>query len=163
MDFETLAIHAGQAPDDKNGAVMVPIFQTSTYVQDGVGKPRAGYEYSRTKNPTRLALNRSGSAWRMRLRAGVRSGDGCHGRCPAAAGWWRMPQGTMSTGTFRLFDKVLPPRPGLRLRDDRSESWRSANGRYPARLVGSRINPLLAITTTAVAEIVHAAKAASGG
>jgi cystathionine beta-lyase/cystathionine gamma-synthase len=56
MEFETLAIHAGQAPDPLNGAVMTPIYQTSTYVQDGVGRARQGYEYSRTKNPTRLAL-----------------------------------------------------------------------------------------------------------
>ncbi|GGK05053.1 cystathionine gamma-synthase [Pilimelia anulata] len=54
--FETLAIHAGQAPDPRTGAVIPPIFQTSTYVQDGVGKPRAGYEYSRSANPTRDAL-----------------------------------------------------------------------------------------------------------
>ena len=56
MNFETLTIHAGQDPDLVNGAVMTPIYQTSTYAQDGVGRPRQGYEYSRTKNPTRLAL-----------------------------------------------------------------------------------------------------------
>ncbi|GAA2524778.1 cystathionine gamma-synthase [Pilimelia columellifera] len=54
--FETLAIHAGQAPDPHTGAVIPPIFQTSTYLQDGVGKPRKGYEYSRSSNPTRDAL-----------------------------------------------------------------------------------------------------------
>jgi cystathionine beta-lyase/cystathionine gamma-synthase len=53
--FETLAIHAGQPPDPQTGAVMTPIYQTSTYRQDGVGRPR-GYEYSRTGNPTRAAL-----------------------------------------------------------------------------------------------------------
>ena len=56
MKFETLAIHAGQEPDPANGAVMTPIYQTSTYAQDGVGRPRQGYEYSRTQNPTRKAL-----------------------------------------------------------------------------------------------------------
>lgn len=56
MKFETLTIHAGQEPDSVNGAVMTPIYQTSTYAQDGVGKPRQGYEYSRTQNPTRKAL-----------------------------------------------------------------------------------------------------------
>jgi cystathionine beta-lyase/cystathionine gamma-synthase len=56
MKFETLAIHAGQTPDPQTGAVMTPIYQTSTYLQDGVGKPRNGYEYSRTQNPTRKAL-----------------------------------------------------------------------------------------------------------
>src|SRR5512142_3461455 len=56
MEIETLAIHAGQEPDPEFGAVMTPIYQTSTYKQDAVGKARQGYEYSRTKNPTRLAL-----------------------------------------------------------------------------------------------------------
>jgi cystathionine gamma-synthase len=54
--FETLAIHAGQAPDPRTGAVVPPIYQTSTYAQDAVGDPRLGYEYSRTQNPTRDAL-----------------------------------------------------------------------------------------------------------
>ena len=56
MKFETLAIHAGQQPDPQTGAVMTPIYQTSTYQQGGVGRPRNGYEYSRTQNPTRKAL-----------------------------------------------------------------------------------------------------------
>ncbi|MBV8236010.1 MAG: cystathionine gamma-synthase [Acidimicrobiia bacterium] len=55
--FETRAIHAGQAPDDSTGAVVTPIYQTSTYAQDAVGEHR-GYEYSRTANPTRTALER---------------------------------------------------------------------------------------------------------
>jgi cystathionine gamma-synthase len=54
--FETLAIHAGQEPEPRTGAVVTPIFQTSTYAQDAVGAPRLGYEYSRTTNPTRDAL-----------------------------------------------------------------------------------------------------------
>ena len=54
--FETLAIHAGQEPEPMTGSVNVPIFQTSTYAQDGLGKPRQGYEYARTSNPTRKAL-----------------------------------------------------------------------------------------------------------
>ena len=54
--FSTLCIHAGQEPEATTGAVIVPIFQTSTYVQEAFGKPRQGYEYARTKNPTRLAL-----------------------------------------------------------------------------------------------------------
>src|SRR3989337_2541170 len=56
MKFETLAIHAGQTPDPTTGAVMTPIYLSSTYQQEGVGKPRLGYEYSRTQNPTRKAL-----------------------------------------------------------------------------------------------------------
>src|SRR6188768_2845834 len=55
MDFETRAIHAGQEPDPATGSVIVPIYQTSTYAQDGVGEHK-GYEYSRAANPTRTAL-----------------------------------------------------------------------------------------------------------
>src|SRR5919199_469391 len=55
MDFETRAIHEGQEPDPATGAVIVPIYQTSTYVQDAVGSHK-GYDYSRGANPTRTAL-----------------------------------------------------------------------------------------------------------
>ena len=55
MDFETRAIHDGQEPDPATGSVIVPIYQTSTYAQDGVGENK-GYEYSRAANPTRTAL-----------------------------------------------------------------------------------------------------------
>jgi len=55
MDFETRAIHVGQEPDPATGAVIVPIYQTSTYVQEEVGRHK-GYDYSRTANPTRSAL-----------------------------------------------------------------------------------------------------------
>ncbi len=58
MGFSTDAIHGGQEPDEKTGAVITPIFQTSTYKQDGIGKHR-GYEYARTANPTREALERN--------------------------------------------------------------------------------------------------------
>jgi cystathionine beta-lyase/cystathionine gamma-synthase len=57
--FATLAIHAGQMPDEGSGAIMTPIFQTSTYVQDGVARPRGGHEYARVLNPTRTALERN--------------------------------------------------------------------------------------------------------
>src|ERR1043166_3106771 len=55
MRFETRAIHAGQDPEPAYGSVNVPIYQTSTYVQEAVGK-HAGYDYARTANPTRTAL-----------------------------------------------------------------------------------------------------------
>lgn len=55
MRFETAAIHVGQEPDEATGAAVVPIYQTSTYVQEAVGKHK-GFEYSRTDNPTRRAL-----------------------------------------------------------------------------------------------------------
>ena len=55
MDFETRAIHVGQEPDPATGAIITPIYQTATYVQDAVGEHK-GYDYSRVANPTRHAL-----------------------------------------------------------------------------------------------------------
>src|SRR3954471_8889748 len=56
LGFNSQAIHAGQEPDPLTGSVAVPIYQTSTYKQDGVGGLRGGYEYSRSATPTRAAL-----------------------------------------------------------------------------------------------------------
>src|SRR6187549_1858540 len=53
---ETLAVHAGMAPDELTGAVAPPIYQTATFAQEGVGRPRGGWEYARTGNPTRARL-----------------------------------------------------------------------------------------------------------
>ena len=58
MGFSTTAIHAGNEPDTATGAVSVPIYQTSTYAQEGLGKHK-GFEYARTQNPTRLALEKN--------------------------------------------------------------------------------------------------------
>src|SRR5258708_4670635 len=58
MGFATDCIHAGQEPDPTTGAVTTPIYQTSTYVQEGIGQHK-GYEYARTQNPTRRALERN--------------------------------------------------------------------------------------------------------
>ncbi|WP_415646816.1 cystathionine gamma-synthase [Stackebrandtia soli] len=108
--FSTRAIHAGQPADPTTGAVVPPIYATSTYLQDGVGEMRNGYEYSRTKNPTRRALEeclaalengRHGFAFASGLaaedtliRTVCRPGD--HIVIPNDA----------YGGTFRLFDKV---------------------------------------------------------
>ena len=67
--FDTLAIHAGQEPDPATGAVVPPIYQVSTYKQDGIGGLRGGFEYSRTANPTRAALEECLAA----LEGGVRA------------------------------------------------------------------------------------------
>ena len=56
--FSTICLHAGQEPDPSTGAIVTPIYQTSTYVQEALGKHK-GYEYSRTQNPTRIALERN--------------------------------------------------------------------------------------------------------
>ena len=74
--FETRAIHAGQTSDPQNGAVMTPVYLTSTYEQDAPAQPRDGYEYSRTKNPTRLALEENiasleGASWGIAYASGL--------------------------------------------------------------------------------------------
>ena len=73
--FETLAIHAGQEPDPATGAVITPIYQTSTFAQEAVGQHK-GYEYSRTDNPTRTALQRAlaaleGASWGLCYASGL--------------------------------------------------------------------------------------------
>jgi cystathionine beta-lyase/cystathionine gamma-synthase len=110
MEFDTLAIHAGQPPDPQTGAVMTPIYQTSTYKQDGVGKPRAGYEYSRTKNPTRTALEACLAA----LEGGNNALAFASGMAAADAVLRLLEPGAhvvagndVYGGTFRLFDKIL--------------------------------------------------------
>jgi cystathionine beta-lyase/cystathionine gamma-synthase len=60
--FDTLAVHAGAEPDELTGAVAPPIYQTSTFAQDGIGRPRRGYEYARSQNPTRERLERAVAA-----------------------------------------------------------------------------------------------------
>src|SRR5947208_1990596 len=73
--FETRAIHVGQEPDPTTGAVITPIYQTSTYVQESVGVHK-GYEYSRTDNPTRSALQQvmaslEGGNWALSYASGL--------------------------------------------------------------------------------------------
>src|SRR5206468_3927969 len=77
--FETRAIHAGQEPEATTGAVVVPIFQTSTFVQEAVGKHK-GYEYGRTGNPTRTALelclaSLEGARWALAFASGMAATD----------------------------------------------------------------------------------------
>jgi cystathionine beta-lyase/cystathionine gamma-synthase len=66
MGFSTDAIHVGQEPDPATGAIVVPIYQTSTFVQEELGKHK-GYEYARTSNPTRASQPRSGNVWASRM------------------------------------------------------------------------------------------------
>jgi cystathionine gamma-synthase len=109
--FDTLAIHAGQEPDALTGAVAVPIYQTSTYKQDGVGGLRSGYEYSRSANPTRAALETALAA----LEAGSRGLAFASGlaaedtllRAVCRPGDHVILPGDAYGGTFRLVARVL--------------------------------------------------------
>jgi cystathionine gamma-lyase/cystathionine beta-lyase/cystathionine gamma-lyase/homocysteine desulfhydrase len=110
MGFKTDAIHAGQEPDPTTGAVTIPIYQTSTYVQEGLGRHK-GFEYARTQNPTRMALEKNmavlehgvaGYAFASGMAATtsithllLKQGD--HAICGE----------NVYGGTFRLFDKIV--------------------------------------------------------
>ncbi|MGN6523314.1 MAG: cystathionine gamma-synthase, partial [Actinomycetes bacterium] len=109
--FETLAIHAGQAPDPTTGAVVPPIYQVSTYKQDGVGGLRNGYEYSRSANPTRAALEECLAAIEFAPRAlafasGLAAEDVLLRTLCKAGDHVVIPDDAYG-GTYRLFAKVL--------------------------------------------------------
>jgi len=163
MQFETLAIHAGQEPDPANGAVMTPIYQTSTYAQDGVGQPRQGYEYSRTQNPTRKALEDCLAAledgeYGLAFASGMAATDSVLRLLDVDA--HVLAGNDVYGGTFRLFDKVLR-RYGLDFTfADTTDPESVAEGLTPSThmvWLETPSNPLLSVTDIrAVAEIVHA-------
>src|SRR5215475_11066135 len=109
MRFDTKTIHAGQDPDPSTGAVTVPIYQTSTYVQDALGENK-GYEYARTKNPTRSALEANLAALESG-EYGVAFASGMAAITTLAmtlkAGDHVVVSDNTYGGTFRLFDKVM--------------------------------------------------------
>jgi cystathionine gamma-synthase len=111
--FETLAIHAGQEPDAATGAVVPPIFQTSTYMQDAVGAPRRGYEYSRSGNPTRDALQEclaalEGGRKALTFASGLAAEDTLL-RALCGPGDHVVIPGDAYGGTYRLFARVAEP------------------------------------------------------
>lgn len=111
MRIETLAIHAGQEPDPSTGAIMTPVYLTSTYAQEGPGKHK-GYEYSRTDNPTRTVLQAALAALE-----GGKHGLAFSSGCAAATtvmhlykpGDHIVVADDVYGGTFRLFDAVFRP------------------------------------------------------
>ena len=110
LGFETLAIHAGQDPDPATGAVIVPIYQTSTYVQSEVGTHQ-GYEYSRSGNPTRTALETclaalEGGRTGLTFASGLAAED-CLLRTVARPGAHVVVPDDAYGGTYRLFAQVL--------------------------------------------------------
>ena len=109
MRFATKAIHIGSEPDPATGAVSVPIYQTSTYAQEGLGKHK-GYEYARTQNPTRFALERCLAALEGGTAAfAFASGMAAINALPQAllrAGDHVVVSENVYGGTFRLFERV---------------------------------------------------------
>ncbi|MDI3419592.1 cystathionine gamma-synthase [Streptomyces luteolus] len=109
--FETLAIHAGNTADPLTGAVVPPIYQVSTYKQDGVGGLRGGYEYSRSANPTRTALEENlaaleGGRRGLAFASGLAAED-CLLRTLLVPGDHVVIPNDAYGGTFRLFAKVV--------------------------------------------------------
>ncbi len=109
MGFATDAIHAGQEPDPATGAIITPIYQTSTFVQEGIGQHK-GFEYARTQNPTRLALERNLAA----LEGGKSAYCFASGMAAITTVLMTLKEGEHCIvsdntygGTFRLFDKVM--------------------------------------------------------
>ncbi|GAA2490528.1 cystathionine gamma-synthase [Winogradskya humida] len=108
--FDTLAIHAGQEPDPRTGSVVPPIYQTSTFAQDAVGSPRLGYEYSRSGNPTRDALQEclaaiEGGRRGLAFASGLAAEDALLRTLCRPGDHVVIPDDAYG-GTFRLFSKV---------------------------------------------------------
>jgi cystathionine gamma-synthase len=181
--FETLAIHAGQEPDPVTGAVIPPIYQVSTYKQDGVGGLRGGrhrgaedgpgrwiegYEYSRTANPTRGALEEclaalEGGTRALAFASGMAAED-CLLRTVCRPGDHMLIPGDAYGGTFRLVDKVLSNW-GMTYRPvamSDAAAVRQALRETPARViwVETPTNPLLSVADiAALAGAAHEAGA----
>jgi len=177
--FDTLAIHAGQEPDPVTGAVVPPIYQVSTYKQDGVGGLRGkelgaaarwieGYEYSRTANPTRGALEEcllalEGGTRCLAFASGMAASD-CLVRTLCQPGDHVLIPMDAYGGTFRLFDKVLAGW-GLSYRPVPMAdvaAVRAALADRQARLiwVETPTNPLLGIADLSIlAQVAHDAGA----
>ncbi|MEU6384538.1 cystathionine gamma-synthase [Streptomyces bauhiniae] len=162
--FETLAIHAGNTADPLTGAVVPPIYQVSTYKQDGVGGLRNGYEYSRSANPTRAALEENlaaleGGRRGFAFASGLAAEDTLLRTLLSPGDHVVIPNDAYG-GTFRLFAKVAA-RWGV--------EWSVADTSDPAAVraqmtphtkavwVETPSNPLLGITDiAAVAQVAHA-------
>ncbi|MFF0414172.1 cystathionine gamma-synthase [Kitasatospora sp. NPDC004745] len=165
--FETLAIHAGQEADPQTGAVVTPIYQVSTYKQDGVGGLRGGYEYSRSANPTRTALEEclaalEGGARGLAFASGLAAEDTLLRTILKPGDHIVIPNDAYG-GTFRLFAKVLT-RWGVEFSVANTQDLATVRAALRpntrAVWVETPSNPLLGITDlTALAEIAHGAGA----
>ncbi len=162
MDFETKAIHVGQEPDEATGAVIVPIYQTSTFVQEEVGRHK-GYEYSRSGNPTRAALEAALASLESATH-GFAFASGLAATTTVvhllSPGDRIISVNDLYGGTYRLFTKVYEPK-GYRFSFVTTEQ---ANASLGAALdekthmvwIESPTNPLMSIVDiAAVARAAH--------
>lgn len=162
MGFSTIAIHAGNEPDAATGAVSVPIYQTSTYAQDGLGRHK-GYEYARTQNPTRSALEKNIAAlenakYGYAFASGMSATDAVL-KLVKAGDHVILGDNTYG-GTYRLFAKVLANY-GIQFDlADTSDTLNIEKAFKPNTkmvFVETPTNPVMAVTDLqAVSEIAHA-------
>lgn len=163
--FGTRAIHAGQRPEPLAGAIMTPVYLTSTYVQEGIGRNK-GYEYARGKNPTREALERNVAALEgARHGFAFASGTGCLDSIMKLfrSGDHIVCGENVYGGTFRLFDRILQNFGLSFTYVDTRDANRIADACTPATravLVETPTNPLMRITDlAAAAQAAHQAGA----
>ena len=166
--FATRAIHAGQEPDPTTGAVVPPIYATSTYAQDGVGGLRGGYEYSRSANPTRTALESclaalEGGSRGLAFASGLAAEDTLL-RTVCAPGSHLVVPNDAYGGTFRLFSRVHQPWGVAATTVDMSDLAAVESALRPGQTtlvwIETPTNPLLGIADVrAIAEIAHPAGA----
>jgi cystathionine gamma-lyase len=157
--FATRAIHAGQRPEPLAGAIMTPVYLTSTYVQAGLGENK-GYEYARGKNPTREALERNVAALEgARHGFAFSSGMGCLDSIMKlfSAGDHIVCGESVYGGTFRLFDKILS-RMGMSFAfvdtRDPNRISEAVTGSTRAILVETPTNPLMRLTDLSAAAAI---------
>jgi len=161
MGFSTVAIHAGNEPDSATGAVSVPIYQTSTYAQEALGKHK-GFEYARTQNPTRSALETNiaaleGAKYGFAFASGMAATDACL-KLVKSGDHVLLGDNTYG-GTFRLFDQILT-RQGIEF--DLVDSSDPLNVEQGLKVntkmvfVETPTNPVMSVTDLrAVSEIAH--------
>ncbi len=162
MGFSTIAIHAGNDPDPTTGAVSVPIYQTSTYAQDGLGRHK-GYEYARTQNPTRAALETNiaaleGARFGFAFASGMSAIDAVLKL--VTAGEHVILGDNTYGGTFRLFSRVLAD---YGVQFDLADTSDTASLEQAFRpntkmvFVETPTNPVMTVTDlAAVSDIAHA-------
>ena len=162
MGFATTAIHAGNEPDIATGAVSVPIYQTSTYAQEGLGKNK-GFEYARTQNPTRLALERNIAAlenakFGYAFASGMSAIDATL-KLVKAGDHVILGDNTYG-GTYRLFNRILTNYGvefDLADTSDISGLEKAFKPNTKMVLVETPTNPVMTVTDlSAVSELAHA-------
>jgi cystathionine gamma-synthase len=166
--FETKLIHAGQQPDPSNGAVMTPIYAVSTYKQDGVGGLRDGYEYSRTGNPTRRALEDCFAALEeggrgVAFSSGMAAEDALVRVVCSPSDHVVIPDDAYG-GTYRLFKQVFEPwgldHTPASVHDTAAIAAAVQPGKTKIVWIETPSNPLLGVADIpAIAQIVHDAGA----